>query len=166
MVPESKFDFSEKAIPVMFLSLILVFAVFVTASKGLAQSETPSQPGGQGTPPPASPPVPKPGDELPEGDGKVIATDFCQDCHKLTTVARARKAPDDWHDTVQLMMDRGARLPHDKLDMLVQYLAKNFGPQTAAPAPGAPPAAKSSPDSPGAAASQPPNPVVELPEGE
>jgi hypothetical protein len=28
------------------------------------------------------------------------------------------------------MMDRGARLPQDKVDTLVAYLAKNFGPKT------------------------------------
>jgi len=78
---------------------------------------------------PASPSQPKPAVELPEGDGKAIATEFCQDCHKLANLAKARKAPDDWHDTVQLMMDRGSRLPQDKFDTLVQYLAKNFGPQ-------------------------------------
>jgi hypothetical protein len=34
------------------------------------------------------------------------------------------------------MMDRGARLPEDKIDTLVAYLAKNFGPKAAAPTTG------------------------------
>jgi hypothetical protein len=33
---------------------------------------------------------------------------------------------------VETMMDRGARLPEDKLDTLVAYLAKNFGPKATA----------------------------------
>jgi len=37
------------------------------------------------------------------------------------------------HDTVQLMLDRGARLPQGKVDTLVAYLAKNFGPKAEAP---------------------------------
>jgi cytochrome c5 len=103
--------------------------------------------------------------ELPEGDGKAIATEYCQDCHKLTNVTKARKASDDWRDSVQTMMDRGARLPQDKVGMLVQYLAKNFGPQADAPSSATALAATASSDSPAASTSQPLKPV-ELPDGE
>jgi hypothetical protein len=41
---------------------------------------------------------------------------------------------DDWQDAVQTMIERGARIPPEKVDILVQYLAKNFGPQTTTPA--------------------------------
>jgi len=81
----------------------------------------------------------KPVVELPEGDGKPIATEYCQDCHRLTNLTHAHKSLDDWQDTVQTMMDRGARIPQDQVDTLVKYLVKNFGPQTqAAPAGSAP----------------------------
>ena len=73
--------------------------------------------------------------ELPDGDGKPIATEFCQDCHRLNNLTNARKSEDEWHDTVHLMMDRGARIPDDKVDTLVHYLAKNFGVKDSAPAP-------------------------------
>ena len=88
--------------------------------------------------------------ELPEGDGKPIATEYCQDCHRLTTVTKARKTSDEWLDSVHLMMDRGARIPDDKVDTLVQYLAKNFGPQAAAPTQAAPVATPSCSAQPGA----------------
>jgi cytochrome c5 len=162
-VQRSNLDFSQSVNPGIFLALILSF-VLATPSRSLAQSGTPPQDSGQGTAAPAPPSQPKPAVELPDGDGKAIATEFCQDCHKLTNVVKARKAPDEWHDAVQLMLDRGARLPQDKFEILVQYLAKNFGPQTPAPAPGSPPAAASSPDA-AAATPQPPVPV-ELPEGD
>ena len=71
---------------------------------------------------------PKPAGELPDGDGKAIATEFCQDCHKLTNLLSAHKSLDDWKDTVQMMVDRGSRLPPDKVGALLQYLAKNFAP--------------------------------------
>jgi len=145
--------------------LVLGFVVLAVPSRSLAKVGAAAQDAGQATTSPASPSQPTPAVELPEGDGKAIATEFCQDCHKLTNVAKARKAPDEWHDTVQLMMDRGARLPQDKFDTLVQYLAKNFGPQTAAPTAGTSPAAAPSPESSAATAVQPPKPV-ELPEGE
>jgi hypothetical protein len=78
---------------------------------------------------PATPAPAKAVVELPEGDGKAIATENCQACHKLTNLTKAHKSLDDWKDTVQLMIDRGANVPADKVDILVQYLAKNFGPK-------------------------------------
>lgn len=89
------------------------------------------------TPPPAQP-APTKKMELPDGDGKPIATEYCQDCHRLTNLSRGGRSLDDWRDTVQLMIDRGARLPPEDVDTLVQYLAKNFGPKAVAPAPQSP----------------------------
>ncbi len=161
----SNFNFSRRAAFVIFLVLILGLGVLAVPSKSLAQNGPAAQDAGQATTAPSSPSLPKPVVELPEGDGKAIATEYCQDCHKLTNLMKARKAPDDWRDSLQTMMDRGARLPQDKIDTLVQYLAKNFGPQTNAPSTGNAPAATPSSDSPAATATQPPKPV-ELPEGE
>jgi cytochrome c5 len=78
--------------------------------------------------------------ELPDGDGKAIATENCQGCHKLTNLTKAHKNLDDWKDTVQLMVDRGANVPPEKMDVLVQYLAKNFGPKDASAPPTSTPA--------------------------
>jgi mono/diheme cytochrome c family protein len=108
----------------------------------------------------AVPAAPKPV-ELPEGDGKAIATENCQACHKLTNLTKAHKSLDEWKDTVQTMMDRGANVPADKVDTLVQYLAKNFGPQSGAPAE----SANAAPAAPASTAPAPPKPV-ELPDGE
>lgn len=129
------------------------------------------QDAGQATPP-AAPAAPKPVD-LPEGDGKPIATEFCQDCHRLTNLTKAHKNLDDWKDTLQLMIDRGSRLPDDKIDTLAKYLAANFSPKTdAAPAsgstsaPAAPAAPAPSTDAPAPAAPVTAKVVVELPEGD
>jgi cytochrome c5 len=158
------FGFPRYGILVICLVLILGFGVLATPSKSLAQSGAAAQDAGQTAMAPASPSQPKPAVVLPEGDGKAIATEYCQDCHRLTNLTKARKAPDEWHDTVETMMDRGARLPQNKFDVLVQYLAQNFGPQTGAPPAATPPAAAASSDAPTATASQPSKPV-ELPEG-
>ena len=107
-----------------------------------------AQDAGQATPSPASTApataAPKPV-VLPDGDGKPIATEYCQMCHRLTNLTKAHKSLDDWKDTVQTMIDRGATIPDDKVDTLVQYLAKNFGPQDAAPAANSPAAAPAAP---------------------
>jgi cytochrome c5 len=123
-----------------------------------------TQDGGQAAPPAAAPkPV-----ELPEGDGKPIATEYCQTCHKLTNLTKAHKDLDDWKDTIQTMIDRGAAIPDDKVGTLAKYLAANFGPKDAASAPNAPsPAAPAPTSSPDAAAAGAPAKaaVVELPDG-
>jgi len=119
--------------------------------------------------PSAAPAAPKPV-ELPEGDGKPIATEYCQMCHKLTNLTKAHKDLDDWKDTIHTMIDRGASIPDDKVDVLAQYLAKNFGPKDPTSAAAAPAAASATPAaSPDAAAASAPAPakaVVELPDGD
>ncbi len=128
-----------------------------------------AQDAGQAAPPPAASSAPKPV-ELPEGDGKPIATEYCQMCHKLTNLTKAHKNLDDWKDTIQTMIDRGASIPDDKVDILAQYLATNFGSKDAVPAANTPAAAPATPaPSPDAAAPSAPAPakaVVELPDGD
>ncbi len=138
---QPKGSFSACSMFICALVLILAVGIALSPAKGHAQSvraagaplnawqgAAPAQDIGtvQAGTDAAKPAAPK--NELPEGDGKPIATEFCQDCHKLTNLASAHKSLDDWKDTVQMMMDRGSRLPPDKVDTLVQYLAKNFAP--------------------------------------
>jgi len=150
----------------LFAGLICFVSLgFISAPRMAA-----GQDAGQAAPtPPAASPAPKPV-ELPEGDGKPIATEFCQDCHRLTNLTKAHKDLDDWKDTLHTMMDRGARLPDDKIDTLAQYLAANFGPKLATPAAGsvaaAPAAPAPSPDAVTPSAPAPVKAVVELPEGD
>jgi mono/diheme cytochrome c family protein len=96
-----------------------------------------SSPSAAGTPAAASSSSANAPVVLPDGDGKAIATENCQACHKLTNLTKAHKSLDDWKDTVQTMIDRGANVQPDQVDTLVQYLAKNFGPKDAS-APAAP----------------------------
>jgi cytochrome c5 len=122
------------------------------------------------SPPPAGAPTPPKPVVLPEGDGKPIATEYCQMCHRLTNLTKAHKDLDDWKDTIHTMIDRGASIPDDKIDLLAQYLTANFGPKDAAPAGATSAAAPATPaPSPDAAAPSTPAPakaVVELPDGD
>jgi cytochrome c5 len=142
----------------------------VNALPAATPRQAATQDAGQAAPsPPAAPSAPKPV-ELPEGDGKPIATEYCQMCHKLTNLTKAHKNLDDWKDTIHTMIDRGASIPDDKIDALAQYLVTNFGPKDATPAANAPVAAPATPaPSPDAAAPSTPAPakaVVELPDGD
>jgi mono/diheme cytochrome c family protein len=127
--PENRFSrFSKAATGILFLAWVIIGVPAVRSAA--------SQDAGQAAPP--APAGQKPV-ELPEGDGKAIATEYCQDCHRLTNLTKAHKSLDDWKDTVQTMIDRGANVPADKVDTLVKYLAKNFGPADS-PAPASTPA--------------------------
>lgn len=144
----------------------------MNALPAAAASPAAAQDAGQASPAPTAPSAAKPV-ELPEGDGKPLATEYCQMCHKLTNLTKAHKDLDDWKDTIHTMMDRGAAIPDDKVDVLAAYLTKNFGPKDAsatAAAPAAAPAPATPAPSPDAATQGAPAPakaaVVELPDGD
>jgi cytochrome c5 len=119
----------------IFAGLVCIFSFsFVAVSP--ASTQDAGQAAAPAAPATAAAPV-----VLPDGDGKPIATEYCQACHKLTNLTKAHKDLDDWKDTISTMIERGASIPDDKVDTLAQYLAKNFGPKDAAPAGSAPAAA-------------------------
>ena len=187
----NNFNFAAYMTLSALFALILGFGILISPSNGLAQNTivvaglsvkpvvhgmrmnafpaalhvAANQDPGQAAPPVATPSQPKQV-EMPEGDGKAIAMEYCQDCHRLTNLIRAHKTLDEWKDTVQTMMDRGARLPQENVDTLAKYLAANFAPGSTAPATGSSAPSTASPP----ANAAPPAPVqlqtVELPEGD
>ena len=128
-------SFSRYSIFPAFLALAVGVGILVAPSTSHAQSGT-NAPQDAG---PSAAPSPSPHARktvvLPEGDGKEIAEKSCQACHELTNLTHASKSQEDWRDTVQIMVDNGADIPADKVDVLVKYLAKNFGPKTDSSAP-------------------------------
>jgi cytochrome c5 len=161
----------------LIAGLVFIFGLGILARPSNSEAQNDAAPraalsaaqdAGQAAPPAAAPAAAAKPVELPEGDGKAIATEYCQMCHKLTNLTKAHKDLDDWKDTIQTMIDRGASIPDDKVDTLAQYLAKNFGPKSAAPAAAAPAAAPatSTPSPDPAASSAPANAAVELPDGD
>jgi cytochrome c5 len=176
---------------IAFLAMIVAIGILAAPSKGQAQDGAAAishaaisirlpvhgvrafyfpamQDASQGATPPAAPPKPAPV-QMPEGDGKAIAEAACQACHRLTNLTRAHKDLDEWRDTVGTMIDRGANVPQDQVETLVQYLAKNFAPKPAASAADTQ-VAPSTPTPPGTDAPAPlPSPkpaTVVMPEGE
>ena len=165
----------------MYGAMYRVPAVVERVVQDAGQAATPPDATSTTMPAPAAPAPPKKV-ELPEGEGKSIAVEYCQDCHRLTNLNRSHKSPEDWRETVDTMVDRGARLPPENVDVLVQYLAKNFGPKTETAAASTAATAPSESASPAAAApamqdaTQPPAATpppaaasakkVELPEGD
>ena len=54
------------------------------------------------------------------------ATKICAACHSLQIVMDTPKDYDGWHDTVQAMIDRGARGTPEEFDLVMQFLFENM----------------------------------------
>ena len=67
--------------------------------------------------------------DLPDGDGKKILQASCTACHDLTEVTKftGYYSRDDWRDIVKTMIAYGADVKESDVDVLVDYLFKNFG---------------------------------------
>jgi len=70
---------------------------------------------------------------LPPGDGKEIVQQQCGGCHELKVVTAKRASRQQWSTLVNQMVTRGADIPDEDIETVIDYLAKNFGP-AAAPA--------------------------------
>jgi competence ComEA-like helix-hairpin-helix protein len=75
---------------------------------------------------------------LPPGKGKAIVQRDCTGCHALKVVTSKHASPEQWSALVNQMVSRGADVPDEEIETVVEYLAKNFGPAKPIPATGAP----------------------------
>ena len=65
--------------------------------------------------------------DLPDGPGKDLVTKVCTVCHETTRITSKKKTKAEWSDTVDKMAARGAMATDEEFEMIVAYLAKNFG---------------------------------------
>jgi len=71
---------------------------------------------------------------LPDGPGKEIVGKVCIDCHDSGNFRKARFTTEEWTDSVEDMVQRGATGTPQELEAVVAYLTKNFGKDTPAAA--------------------------------
>jgi hypothetical protein len=69
-------------------------------------------------------------DDIPEGTGKEIVIKVCTACHGIIEFTSQKHTKPEWDEVVDNMAQRGARASDDEFDMIVAYLAKNFGKDT------------------------------------
>jgi len=67
--------------------------------------------------------------DLPEGDGKAITKRMCSSCHPLTTVTGKKASKDQWGIIVDRMVVLGAKGTDEEVEIVIDYLAANFGPK-------------------------------------
>jgi competence ComEA-like helix-hairpin-helix protein len=63
---------------------------------------------------------------LPPGKGKAIVARTCVNCHALKVVTSKRATKEQWSALIDQMVSRGADLSDDEIEVVVDYLAKNF----------------------------------------
>lgn len=65
--------------------------------------------------------------QMPAGDVKELVEDACAVCHSLTNITNSLgHSPEEWKTTVSMMLNVGAAIPADKVNMVTNYLIKNF----------------------------------------
>src|ERR1700733_6865652 len=69
--------------------------------------------------------------DLPDGKGKDLVEDRCSSCHGLDLLLAEHDTKQQWSGIVNEMVSRGASGTAEELQTIVDYLAKNFGPDAA-----------------------------------
>ena len=66
--------------------------------------------------------------QLPAGEGRDIVAVACSQCHPLSAITNMRKGEAGWRAHVYDMFVRGAQVTDSEADVVISYLATNFGP--------------------------------------
>jgi cytochrome c5 len=66
---------------------------------------------------------------LPEGAGKRVMLTICTQCHDLDRIRALPADRDEWEVTLQSMLNEGAPLSDEDFPVILNYLARNFGPK-------------------------------------
>jgi competence ComEA-like helix-hairpin-helix protein len=64
---------------------------------------------------------------LPDGEGKTLVQKTCSKCHGVVGIVRARNSKEAWAEIVDDMISRGADATDEEIELIINYLAKNFG---------------------------------------
>ena len=65
--------------------------------------------------------------KLPDGEGKDVFERMCSNCHEIETVTSPRLTEERWANVVDDMIAYGAEGTDEEIDIVIDYLAGNFG---------------------------------------
>jgi hypothetical protein len=68
---------------------------------------------------------------LPEGKGRDAVENTCLECHSIRRIKAQHLDEEGWNSTIRQMIENGASINPDDVKVIVDYLTKNFGPETA-----------------------------------
>jgi mono/diheme cytochrome c family protein len=122
--------FQMKKFYLIFL-LALVLAACATSSPDVNPTDKPAQPQPQLQPtlPPvqAATAMDAAAPAATMADGAALLEDRCSECHSTNRAKQALHSRAQWDQTVSRMIGKGAQLSDAEKQVLVDYLATNFG---------------------------------------
>ena len=65
--------------------------------------------------------------ELPDGKGKEVVESACTDCHSIERIETQRLNEEGWNGIIHEMIENGAAINPNDMNVIVGYLVKNFG---------------------------------------
>jgi len=65
---------------------------------------------------------------LPEGPGKKLVGEICSFCHSAARIKDHAYTRDEWSSVIKGMVSEGAPVTDEEFSLILDYLAKNFGP--------------------------------------
>ena len=63
---------------------------------------------------------------LPDGLGKEAVVTYCSGCHGLSRVVASGYPQAYWHTAIRMMLNFSVPIPPDQINLVTDYLAKNF----------------------------------------
>jgi competence protein ComEA len=67
---------------------------------------------------------------LPDGAGKDAVGKVCTECHDTANIRKLRLPREGWSEKIDDMVDRGAKGSDQEMMAVLDYLTKNFGPDS------------------------------------
>ena len=67
---------------------------------------------------------------LPDSTGKDVVGKVCTECHDTANIRKQRLTRDQWSEKIDDMVDRGAKGSDQEMMAVLDYLTKNFGPDS------------------------------------
>ena len=65
--------------------------------------------------------------DLPSGPGKDVVVKLCTSCHDADNFTSKKHTKEEWKSVVDTMIGYGAEISDEQAEMIVTYLAKNYG---------------------------------------
>jgi mono/diheme cytochrome c family protein len=115
----------------LFILLAIVLAACASTSPAVNPTDIPAQPQPQLQPtlPPvqAATAMDAAAPAVTTADGAALLEDRCSVCHSANRAKQSPRSRDQWDQTVSRMIGKGAHLSDAEKQVLVDYLATNFG---------------------------------------
>ena len=73
-------------------------------------------------------PVVRAAGPLPEGPGRKLVAEICSFCHSAARIKDYAYTREEWRSVIKGMISEGAPVTDEEFSLILDYLAKNFGP--------------------------------------